>query len=323
MNQEIYDVIVVGAGPVGLYTGYYCGLRKLKTLICDSLAYPGGQLYNLYPEKKIYDLPGFVSITAKQFVFNLLDQVELVKDHVDFKLNTTVTNFTLNNNNLYQVETNQTSFLTKSIILASGNGSFQPRKLGIENENNMKNIYYYINDVNTFKDKNVTIFGGGDSAVDWALTLNRIAKTVTIVHRREEFRAKQAIVDSLVKSNINIITSSTVQSVKDNDNYIIEVTLKNNKNDELNTIDTDAVIVNYGVIIANGFLSNSKIAQQAGKVIINQQLETNLPGIFACGDVCFYHGREVQITTGLGEGLIASASAFHYIYPEEKMVAIR
>lgn len=323
MEAEIYDVVIVGAGPVGLYTGYYCGLRKLKTLICDSLSYPGGQLFNLYPEKEIYDLPGFLSISAKDFISNLMGQVATVKEHVSYQLNTTVNHFQQNENQIYQIKTNQETFFSKTIILASGNGSFLPRKLDIENETEFNNIHYYIDDLNNFKNKEVTVFGGGDSAVDWALTLNQVASSVTLVHRRDKFRAKPAIVDQLLKSQIKVITAATIEKLDKISHNKTKITLKSQKSEQPIYLESDALIVNYGVIISNGFLSECQLTLESGKVMINQQLETNLPGIFACGDVAYYQGREVQIATGLGEGLIASASVFHYIYPETKMVAIR
>ncbi len=322
METQIYDVLIIGAGPVGLYTGYYCGLRKLKTLICDSLAYCGGQLYNLYPEKQIYDLPGFVSISAKQFIENLLTQIETVEHLVNFQLETTVTQF-IKTADYFEVYTNQQSIYAKSIILASGNGSFQPRTLGLAEEQHFENIYYYVNQINQFKDKVVTIFGGGDSAVDWALMLNRVAKTVTIVHRREEFRAKQVIVDALKQSNIQIITSHVAKKLIGSNQQVQAIELEQINDQTSFTLETEAIIVNYGVILANSFLKQSALNLEAGKIIVNQQLETNLPGVFACGDVCYYPGREVQITTGLGEGLTASAMVFHYLYPAQKSLAIR
>lgn len=323
MNQSYYDVLVIGAGPVGLYTGYYCGLRKLKTVICDSLEYAGGQLYNLYPEKAIYDLPGFESITAKEFVVKLMNQINRVKEHVDFALGNTVEHIQKNGQGMFEIQTNLTTIYAKTIIIASGNGSFKPRTMNLNNEDKYQNIHYFVSKLNDFKDQDVVIFGGGDSAVDWSLMLENIAKSVTIVHRRDQFRAKQAMVDNLYASKVKVLTSYVPSELVGDEPKVSSVIIEHVTTKEKMTLKADSIIASYGVIISNGYLNHWDAQLHQGKVIVNQQYQTNIPGVFACGDACYYPGKETQIAAGLGEGLTASASAYRYLFPDAKSTSIR
>lgn len=323
MNENTYDVIIIGAGPVGLYTGYYCGLRKLRTLICDSLDYPGGQLYNLYPEKIIYDLPGYESITAKGFIGKLEGQLEHVTEYVSMQMKFTVVDVKRLEDESFKVSSKDETLYAKAIILAMGNGSFVPRTLGLSNESEFTNISYYVSEVNAYKDKDVVIFGGGDSAVDWSLMLEPVAKSVSVIHRRPEFRAKQGQVETMMKSTVDVLVPYVPLALEGANSKVNRVLISETKTDEVKAVACEQVIVSYGTLSAVNHLEDWQVALENRKVVINQKSETSIPGLFACGDVTGYPGRQIQIISGLAEGMMASASAYDYLMPSAKPKPIR
>lgn len=317
------DVVIVGAGPVGMYTAYYCGLRNMKTLLVDSLGQVGGQLSALYPEKFVYDLPGHPAIKAKDFIAGLSQQIERVSDFVEISLKQNVQNIDKNEDGSFTIKTESDTYETKAIIITAGGGAFSPRYMGIDNEDKFTNIHYFVNDLQQFKDKKVVIFGGGDSAVDWSLMLEPIAKEVTIVHRRNEFRAKEANVDALKASTVTIHTPFAPESVAGVGEIANQMQIKNLDTEELITLDVDTIIVNFGFSSTLGPIDNWGLEIQRKKIVVDRTYATNIPGIFACGDICTYEGRELQITTGLGEGLIASAAAQKFAFPNLRSRPIR
>lgn len=316
------DVVVVGAGPVGLYTGYYCGLRKLTTVIVDSLDTIGGQLSNLYPEKDIYDLPGFKSISADEFIDKLEDQIKLMENYVSLSLNFHVEKIEKTEEGFKLLSQNKV-MEAKTIILAMGNGSFEPRKMNLPGEEECENIKYYVHKKEDYVDKNVVVLGGGDSAIDWALSLEPIAKSVTLVHRRDEFRAKLGIVDNLYHSNVKVLTPYVPSEIVGQDHRADTLFITQVKTKAMASLDVDEIIVCYGNIPSSQALDQWGLELVNNKIVINQQSKTNIPGIFACGDVCGYEGREIQIITGLAEGIAASASANRYIHGEHQRRPVR
>lgn len=323
MKKNTVDVAIVGAGPVGLYSAFYCGLRKLSTVVFESLDLVGGQLNSLYPEKSIYDLPGFPEVKAKDFIQNLEDQVARVADFVTLELQCNIEGIEKQDDGSFLVKTTKGECIAKSIILTIGNGAFSPRKLGIENEETFKNIYYFISHLETFRDRDVVIFGGGDSAVDWCLMLEPIAKSVSIVHRRPEFRAKESSVEALENSTIKIYTPYTAQELVGDGEVATAITVKHAESDEVLSLPFDDLIVNYGVVSSLGFISNWDVEIVKNKISVDRMQQTTIPGVFACGDICAYEGREVQIATGLAEGIVASAAAQRFVFPNLRSRPIR
>ncbi len=312
------DVLIIGAGPVGLFAGFYAGMRNMDSIIVDQLEVVGGQLSALYPEKEIYDVAGFTEIKAKDLINNLSNQLERFKDKNKILLNTQVENIIKDNNGDFNIETSNGEIKAKSIIIAGGNGGFSPRKLGLENESEL-DIDYFIKDKKEYKDKNIAIFGGGDSAVDFSLMLEGIAKDINIIHRREEFRAHAHSVDLLKKSSVNIHTPYKPKScTKIGDKYEIEI----ESSEKTKKILVDKIICNFGFVSKLGPIENFGLEILKNKIIVNSKQETNIKGIFAIGDICSYEGKANLIITGFGESPIAINHAYSYINPEEGIKSI-
>src|SRR5699024_228645 len=203
-NREVYDITIIGGGPAGLFTAFYGGLRNAKVKIIESLPELGGQLTALYPEKFIYDVAGFSKISAKDMVDKLVDQLSIFP--ITFCLGQSVNKVEKLEDKSFKLTTNKEEHYTKTIIIAAGNGAFAPRKLDVENATNYegKNLHYFIKDMDEFKDQDVVICGGGDSAVDWANMLEPIAKKVSIIHRRDDFRAHEHSVTMMEQSSVEI-----------------------------------------------------------------------------------------------------------------------
>lgn len=309
------DVVIIGAGPTGLFAGFYAGMRGLSTVIVDKLEIPGGQLAALYPEKFIYDVAGFPEVRAQELVNNLLSQLERFKDTTDFSLNNSVELITKNEDGTFLVNTTNEEILAKSIIVAGGNGAFAPRKLGLDNEDTFNNIHYFVNDLNKFKDRRVAIFGGGDSAVDWSLMLQGIASEVHIIHRRNEFRAHDHSIDELKKSATIIHTPFSPKELIGDDS-IKTLVLSEAKTNLEKTIDVDDVICNFGFISNLGPIKNWDLELEGNKIKVNSDQQTNVDGIFAIGDICTYEGKAGLIISGFGEGPVAINGCCKYINPE-------
>lgn len=308
------DVLILGAGPVGLFAGFYAGMRNLDSIIVDQLEVPGGQLSALYPEKDIYDIAGFKKIKAKDLVNNLLDQLNMFENKNKIILNTEVLEIIKEEENLFRIKTNKNEIEAKAVIIAGGNGGFSPRKLNVENEE-MFEIDYFIKDKEVYKDKDVLIFGGGDSAVDFSLMLEDVAKSVSIVHRRNEFRAHDHSVDLLKNSNVNIYTPFNPKSVvKEGDK--LNVTINSKEKEEINIL-VDKIICNFGFVSKLGPIEQFGLELDKNKIIVNSKQETSVKGIYAIGDICTYEGKANLIISGFGEGPSAINQIYGYINPSE------
>lgn len=319
-----YDVIVIGGGAVGMYTAFYCGLRKMKTLLCESMGELGGQLTAIYPDKTIYDVAGFPEILAKDLVHNLEKQLATVEQFVDIRLNTQVTGLTKIKELDFVIQLNEESVNTKAVIIAAGVGAFEPRPLGLDNEQAAKNIHYKVSNLEVFSNRTVAIFGGGDSAVDWANMLSSIAKDVSIVHRRDDFRAKPHFVDLLETNQVNVLKPYIAQSLElDASSKITSITIKNTQNDELYDVVADDYLINFGFTASIGAIEHFGVVLNNNKVVVNQKGETSVSGIYGCGDICTYDGRTVQIVTGFGEAINTSSAVKLYVDPASKVLPYR
>lgn len=318
-NSRVYDITVIGGGPTGLFTAFYGGLRQASVKIIESLPQLGGQLTALYPEKFIYDVAGFPKIRARELVNNLKEQIQLFNPTIC--LEQSVEKMEKQDDGTIKLTTDKEIHYTKSVIITAGNGAFQPRKLEIDHaqEYEGKNLHYFINDMNYFKDKSVVIFGGGDSAVDWALMLEPIAKNVTIVHRRDKFRAHEHSVEKMKNSTVEIRTPFIPVELIGDGEKISQVKIQVVKGEETETIDVDDVIVNYGFVSSLGPIKEWGLNIEKNSIIVNSKMETNIAGVFACGDVCTYDGKIKLIATGFGEAPIAVGSAKKYIDPSARI----
>lgn len=252
MAEEVYDVTILGAGPAGLFTAFYGGMRQASVKIIESLPHTGGQLTALYPEKYIYDVAGFPKVRAQDLIDNLEEQAGMFDPEI--VLGQAIEKVERLEDDTFKLisNTNEVHY-TKTIIITAGNGAFQPRRLNLEGCDQFEgvNLHYHVQDMNAYKDKNVMLLGGGDSAVDWALMLEPIAKKVTLVHRRDKFRAHEHSVEQLMNSNVEILTPYVPESISGTDR-IKTVTLSEAKGDATLDINVDAVLCNYGFVSSLG-----------------------------------------------------------------------
>lgn len=317
-NQTIYDITIIGGGPIGLFTAFYGGMRHASVKIIESLPQLGGQLSALYPEKFIYDVAGFPKVRAQELINNLKEQMAQFAPAV--ALEQSVEKLEKQPDGIFKITTNKEVHYSKTIIISAGNGAFQPRRLELESAvlYEHTNLHYFINDLNHFAGKKVVVFGGGDSAVDWALMLEPIAEKVTIVHRRDKFRAHEHSVENLNNSKVDIKTPYVPAELIGEGETIQKVVIEGVNGEGKVTIDVDAVIVNYGFVSSLGPIKEWGLDIERNSIVVNTKMETNILGIYAVGDICTYEGKVKLIASGFGEAPIAISSAKTYIDPKEK-----
>ena len=314
------DVVIVGAGPVGLFAVHQLGIIGLKSEVIDNLDKSGGQCIELYPDKPIYDIPGIPVCTGEELTKNLLKQIKPFK--TNFHFNERVQEIS-NENNKWVVKTNKNKvFTSPNIMIAGGVGSFEPRKLSLKEAEKYegKNIFYSVSDKNKFKDKKVSIFGGGDSALDWALELSKISK-VTLIHRRDEFRGAPHTLDEIKKlekaGKLTIKTRYQLDSIE-GDKNIKSITIKNNE-EKILKIETDYILSFFGLIMKLGPIAEWGLNMDKKTISVNtENFETNKKGIFAVGDICTYPGKLRLILSGFHEAALASVECFKRARPNEK-----
>lgn len=317
MATEMYDVTILGAGPVGMYTAYYAGFRKLKTKVVDSLDEVGGQITALYPEKAIYDVAGFPDVSGKDLVQNLWKQ--MMQYHPTVCLGEQVLDLKPLATGEWELRTSKTTHLTKTVIITSGLGVMTPRKLEIPGFERFegKGLSYVMREPAQYTGKNVCIVGGGDSAVDWANHLAPIAQNVYVVHRRDEFRAHEDSVDKM-RAQCKICTPYTIKDIQGG-NHVERVVLSQGPNGPDVTYDADAVLAFLGFQTSPGPIAGWGIEMEKNEILINRSTETNLPGVFAAGDCAVYKGKVKLITVGFGEAAIAVNHAAVFIDPKRRV----
>lgn len=318
MTTDIYDITIIGGGPTGLFAGFYAGMRQAKTKIIESLPHIGGQLSLLYPEKYIYDVAGFPKIKAQELIDQLEEQIKPF--HHTICLGEEVLMFD-KKSDLIHIKTSKGTHLTKTLIIACGKGSFQPKRLTLPHidHHEGKQLHYFIQDINQFRDKDIMICGGGDSAVDWALMLEDIARQVYLVHRRHEFRAHEHSINSLKQSKISVKTPFIVESLLENNGILDSVEINNPREDIRETIHIDDLIVNYGFSSSLGPIKEWPIEKKRQTILTNSSTETSNSGVYAIGDISSYEGKVHLIATGFGEAPIAVNHAMNYINPKERI----
>jgi len=314
------DTLIIGAGPVGLFCIHQLGIIGLKSEVVDNLDKIGGQCIELYPDKPIYDIPAIPECTGGELTNNLIEQIKPFK--TNFHLNERVEEIKKVEKKWITKTNKGTEFESSSIIIAAGVGSFESRKFltkEIEKYEG-KQILYSIKDKTAFKDKTVVIFGGGDSALDWAIELSNTSKVI-LVHRRDDFRGMQASIDKAnqlkQEGKIEIYTKYQLDSVKGNE----KVESINIKHDDktIKEIKTDYVLGFFGLIMQLGPIAEWGLNLDKKTVPVNtENFETNKEGIFAIGDICSYPGKLKLILSGFHEGALAARGCFKYAKPDDK-----
>ncbi|WP_186644319.1 NAD(P)/FAD-dependent oxidoreductase [Fluviispira vulneris] len=317
MNQKIHDILILGGGPTGIFAAFYAGMRNASCKIIDSMPALGGRLTAVYPEKYIYDVAGFPKILAKDLVDNLIEQIKPY--HTEICLNETSQTLNRNEDGIWQLTTNIGTHLAKTIIIAAGVGSYSPKKhhaLGADKfEGN--GIAYAVIEKTKFKDRNVIIAGGGDSALDWANELVNIAKSVTLVHRSDKFRAHDDSVNKLQKTNARVILNSEIIEFN-GENKLESVHIKGIDHDLDEIISVDDALIMFGFNSSLGKIKEWGLELSGNGICVNERMETNLPGVFAAGDIAKHSAKLDLIATGFSEAAIAVAFAKVFINPKEK-----
>lgn len=318
MNDKIYDISIIGGGPAGMFAAYYARLRNLDVALIESLPKLGGQPETLYAQKHIYDVAALPKISGTDLTKQLTDQLAI--RNCDQYLKTSVSSIE-RNNDLWELTTTQGVLKTKAIIIAIGNGAFHPRKLTFDynKELELNNLNYFVNSIDDFKNKDVLVAGGGDSAVDWAIDLSKVSKHTSLIHRRNRYRAMESSVEKLNQSSVEQLNPYIIKNVEFNqeDHKKIDVTLKMIKSDELKIVTIDKLLVNYGFISDSKILHDWNVELSGPFIKVSQEMETNLPNVFAIGDIVTYPGKLQLIATAFAEGPIAVTKALRNLYPDK------
>lgn len=317
------DILIIGAGPVGLFTVFEAGLLKLRCHLVDALPQPGGQLSEIYPKKPIYDIPGYPSILAGDLTDRLMEQIEPFKP--TFTLGERADKIEKVGEKMFELTTSRgTKIQAPVIMIAAGLGSFEPRKPPIANLSDFedKGVEYIIRDPELYRDKRVVVAGGGDSALDWTIYLADVAKEVTLIHRRTSFRGA---LDSVEKVNdlahagkINLMTNSQAVGLQGN-GKLTDVVIKNKELGEI-IKSTDHFIPLFGLAPKLGPIADWGLEIEKNAIVVDtEDYSTNVPGIYAIGDINTYTGKLKLILCGFHEGTLAVQSAFKYINPDKKL----
>ena len=314
------DAIIIGAGPVGLFAVHQLGIKGLKAIVIDNLDKVGGQCIELYPDKPIYDIPAVPECTGEELTDRLLEQIKPF--NTKFYLNERVEEVRPEGNEWIVKTSNKNEFISPNIIIAGGVGSFEPRKLSVKDTEKFegKSIFYSVKDKENFKNKNICIFGGGDSALDWALELSKYSK-ITLIHRRDEFRGANHTLTAIKKMEKEgkIIIKTPFQLEKiDGDKKVDSIIIKDDSG-KIEKISTDLILSFFGLIMKLGPIAEWGLNMNKKTISVNpNNFETNKKGIFAAGDICSYPGKLKLILSGFHEVALASVECFNRARPNEK-----
>ena len=325
-QNGVKDVTIIGGGPTGLFAAFYAGLRGVSCRIVDALPQLGGQLMALYPEKYIFDVGGLPRILAKDLVTNMIEQgtqfgPELVLDAEVQELNRA-------DEQLISLRTARGEFLTRSVIITAGKGALNPRLLecpgwGELYGHNGGGVHTHVRQPEDFRGRRVLLVGGGDSAVDWALALPEVAAEVTLIHRRDQFRAHRASVEQMrsiaAAGRLSILTPYEVDSIAGEGGCISQVTIYHNETKEKRVLKVDALVALLGFKPDLGPIGNWGLDLDRHGIKVTPLMETNLPGVYAAGDVVKYPGKLELIATGYSEAAIAVNNAVHYLNPKARV----
>lgn len=314
---ETYDITIIGGGPAGMFSAFYAGMNNAKTQVIESLAELGGQVNALYPEKTILDVAGFPAVSGRELIAN--QQKQLDQFPLTIKTGQAVTNVTQTAEG-FTITTPQGTSQTKTIIVAVGNGAFAPRKLNVDGAEALtgQHLFYSVRDLDRFRDKMVMIAGGGDAAIDQALMLEKVAKSVTLLHRRDQFRGLPHMVDLLTQSSVKVQTPYLIRGLALTAADQLDVTLKPvGSQGDLVHETIDELVVSYGFTADHSALAawDVDMAEDHRLIAVDSTMATSVPGIYAIGDGVMYPGKQPLIATGYGEAPVAVRAIMSQFFP--------
>lgn len=312
---------IIGGGPTGLFAAFYSGLRQMRTKILDALPELGGQLTTLYPEKYVYDVAGFPRILAKDLARSLIEQAMQYSPEVHLGERIVGMNILEGENQriIRLITPDGREHLTRALLLTVGIGAFAPRKLNLPDAQRFEGngVEYFVRDKSKFKDRDLLIVGGGDSAVDWALNFDGYARKITLIHRRDQFRAHEDSVRKLFDSSVNVKLYYELKELHGNER-LNEAVILHNRTKEEETLKVDFVLLNLGFVATLGAITQWGLEIEKNDIKVNSRMETNLAGIYAAGDIVTYPGKLKLIATGFAEAAVAVNVAKAYIDPKAK-----
>jgi len=322
-NNVDTDLLIIGAGPVGLFTVFEAGLLKMRCHLIDALPIPGGQCAEIYPKKPIYDIPGYPSVLAGELVDNLMEQIAPFKP--TFSLGERAESLVKHDDGSFTVTSSRgTSIKAKAVAIAAGLGCFEPRKPALENLAKFedKGVDYIIRDPEVYRDKKVVIAGGGDSALDWTIFLSDVAEEVTLVHRRSSFRGAMDSAEKVAHladaGKVNLLTDTEAKELTGN-GVLRGVTLKHKTEGEIK-LEADNFIPLFGLSPKLGPIAEFGLNIDKNAIEVDTaDYSTNIPGVYAIGDINTYPGKLKLILCGFHEGTLAVQSAFKYMFPDKKL----
>lgn len=313
MKKLETDLLIIGAGPAGIYAAYYAGFRSLSTVVIDSLEEAGGQITAMYPEKLIFDVAGFPAVKGKDLIKNLMDQA--AGFNPTFVLGETATELAKNPDGSFTVKSENHEIVCKAIIITGGIGKFTPRPLPAADGWQGKGLVHFVPSFELHKDEDVVIVGGGDSAFDWALALHPIAKSISLVHRRDAFRAHEASVEQVKNLGVTFYLESEISEVFGSEK-IEKVAVKNVKSGEVTELKADTLVAALGFTANIGPLAEWGLELDKRRIVVNSSMMTNVDKIFAAGDITTFEGKVALISVGFGEAATAVNNAAVAINPE-------
>jgi thioredoxin reductase (NADPH) len=321
-NRDVYDITIIGGGPSGLFAAFYAGLRGARTKLIDSLPQLGGQLMALYPEKYIYDIPGFPKVLAREFVDRQVAQAMSFSPEVCLDEKVIDLRHREENGHLrIELETEPGNVHhSRTVIVAAGVGAFVPRTLDVPDLERMegKGVYYFVKDLETFRGQRVLVIGGGDTALDWALSLLPIAKQVILAHRRDRFRAHEESVRELFASPSEVLLFHELKALHGNE-HVEGATVFHNRSGAEMEIEVDAVVLGLGFLANLGPIRDWGLEIIKNSIAVNEMMRTNLPAVYAVGDITTYEGKIKLIATATAEAAIAANYAKNYLDPESRV----
>ena len=323
-EHNVVDILIVGGGPTGLFAAFYAGLRGATTKIVDSLEQLGGAVTAMYPEKFIYDVGGFPAVLGKDLVAKLVEQASQFNPQIH--LNERAARLErIPDDNVFRLETDKAVHFGKAVIICAGVGAFSPKKLDLDNLGEFEQsgtVVYFVTRNEDFRDKDILIIGGGDSAVDWALTLEPIARNISLIHRSENFRAHAKSVDQMLNSRVSVHTHCEAAALHGQDGKLEAVTFRHNKTKETTTIDVENVIMSIGFLADLGPIKTWGLEVQKNQIVADPlTMATGIPGVWAAGDIITHPTKFKLIATGFHEAITAVNHAVVYINPKQRLSA--